>query len=36
MGLTDISWLSGDEFQEMKQFYLDTRGFYYDGELKNG
>lgn len=36
MQLTDISWLSGDDFLRMKQFYLDTRGFYYDGELKNG
>lgn len=34
--LADISWLSGDQYLMMKQYYLQTRGFYFDGELKNG
>jgi len=29
--LTDISWLSGEEKQIQKQFYLTRRGFYFDG-----
>ena len=35
MQLTDISWLDGDNYLMMKQHYLNTRGFYFDGELKN-
>jgi len=35
MKLTDDSWLSGDELEMMKAHYLNTRGYYYDGQLKN-
>ena len=34
MQMTDISWLEGDAYLMMKQHYLETLGFYYDGELK--
>ena len=34
--LTDITWLPPEQQQEMKQYYLAQRGFYYDGELRNG
>ena len=34
--LTDITWLPPEQQQEMKQYYLAQRGFYYDGELKYG
>jgi|DEB0MinimDraft_10_1074344.scaffolds.fasta_scaffold27351_3 cytoskeletal protein RodZ len=36
MQLTDISWLDGEDYEKMKQYYLETRGFYYDGGLING
>jgi len=35
MQLTDITWLEPQEAQVMKQFYLDQRGFYFDGVLRN-
>lgn len=35
MKLTDVSWLSGDELEMMKAHYLNTCGYYYDGQLKN-
>lgn len=34
--LTDITWLPIEQQQEMKQYYLAQRGFYYDGELRHG
>ena len=34
--LTDITWLPPEQQQEMKQYYLAQRGFYYDGELRHG
>ncbi len=34
--LTDITWLPPELQQEMKQYYLAQRGFYYDGELRHG
>lgn len=34
--LTDITWLPPEQQQEMKEYYLAQRGFYYDGELRNG
>jgi hypothetical protein len=33
--LTDISWLEPEQQQEMKEYYLAQRGYYYDGELKH-
>ena len=36
MQLTDISWLDGDDYEMMKKYYLETRGFFYDGGLING
>jgi len=35
MQLTDVSWLDPQDAQVMKQFYLDQRGFYFDGVLRN-
>jgi len=35
MQLTDISWLDPQEAQMMKQYYLDQRGYYFDGVLRN-
>ena len=35
MQLTDITWLDPQDAQEMKQYYLDRRGFYFDGVLRN-
>ena len=34
--LTDITWLPPEQQQEMKEYYLAQRGFYYDGELRHG
>ena len=34
--LTDITCLPPEQQQEMKQYYLAQRGFYYDGELRHG
>lgn len=36
MQLTDISWLDGEDYEKMKQYYIKKRGFYYDGGLING
>ena len=33
MQMADISWLSGDQYLIMKQYYLNKVGFYYDGEM---
>ncbi len=33
MQMTDISWLTGDQYLMMKQYYLNKVGFYYDGEI---
>ena len=35
MQLTDVSWLDPQEAHMMKQHYLDQRGFYFDGVLRN-
>tara|TARA_R110000822_G_scaffold66318_1_gene162048 strand:+ start:599 stop:1012 length:414 start_codon:yes stop_codon:yes gene_type:complete len=35
MQLTDITWLDPQNAQEMKQYYLERRGFYFDGVLRN-
>ena len=35
MQLADVSWLDPQEAQMMKQYYLDQRGFYFDGVLRN-
>ena len=35
MKLTDVSWLSGEELEMMKAYYLSTRGHYYDGQFKD-
>ena len=35
MQLTDVTWLDPQEAQMMKQHYLDQRGFYFDGVLRN-
>ena len=35
MQLTDVTWLDPQEAQVMKQYYLDRRGFYFDGVLRN-
>jgi hypothetical protein len=35
MQLTDVSWLDPQDAQVMKQYYLDKRGFYFDGVLRN-
>ena len=35
MQLTDIRWLDPQEAQMMKQYYLDQRGYYFDGVLRN-
>jgi len=35
MQLTDVSWLDPQEAQIMKQYYLDQRGYYFDGVLRN-
>ena len=35
MKLTDVSWLEGEELEEMKAYYLSTRGHYYDGQFKD-
>ena len=35
MQLTDVSWLDPQEAQMMKQYYLDQRGYYFDGVLRN-
>tara|TARA_R110000822_G_scaffold13977_6_gene49280 strand:- start:175 stop:588 length:414 start_codon:yes stop_codon:yes gene_type:complete len=35
MQLTDITWLDPQDAQEMKQYYIDQRGFYFDGVLRN-
>mgnify|MGYP003631506074 FL=1 len=29
--ISDISWLEGEEREIQKQYYLTTRGFYFDG-----
>ena len=29
--ISDISWLEGEEREIQKQYYLTTRGYYYDG-----
>lgn len=36
MQLTDISWLDGEDYEMMKQYYIKKRGFFYDGGLING
>ena len=36
MQMTDISWLDGEDYEMMKQYYIQKRGFYYDGGLING
>jgi hypothetical protein len=33
MQMADISWLTGDQYLMMKQYYLNKVGFYYDGEI---
>ena len=33
--IVDISWLSGDEYLMMKQYYLNKSGYYWDGEAKH-
>ena len=35
MQMGDVSWLSGEELQMMKGYYLVNLGYYYDGQLKN-
>ena len=35
MQLTDITWLDPQDAQQMKQYYLDKCGFYFDGVLRN-
>jgi hypothetical protein len=35
MQLTDVSWLDPQDAQMMKEHYLSTRGFYFDGVLRN-
>lgn len=35
MQLTDVTWLDPQEAQMMRQYYLDQRGFYFDGVLRN-
>jgi len=35
MQLTDVSWLDPQEANMMRQYYLDQRGFYFDGVLRN-
>lgn len=35
MQLTDVTWLDPQEAEMMKQHYLDQRGFYFDGVLRN-
>ena len=35
MQLTDITWLDPQQAQMMKQYYLDQRGYYFDGVLRN-
>ena len=35
MQLTDVSWLDPKEAHMMRQYYLDQRGFYFDGVLRN-
>jgi len=35
MQLTDVTWLDPRDAQMMKQYYLDQRGFYFDGVLRN-
>lgn len=35
MQLTDVSWLDPQEAQMMRQYYLDQRGHYFDGVLRN-
>ena len=35
MQLTDVSWLDPQEAQMMKQYYLDQRGYYFVGVLRN-
>ncbi|MDB4437379.1 hypothetical protein N9163_00860 [bacterium] len=35
MQLTDVTWLDPQDAQMMKQYYLDQRGFYFDGVLRN-
>lgn len=35
MQLTDVSWLDPQDAEMMKQYYLDQRGFYFDGVLRN-
>jgi len=34
--LTDITWLDPEDQMEMKDYYLKTRGYYFDGAMKNG
>jgi len=34
--MCDISWLSGSQYELMKQYYLDKHGRYFDGEFKYG
>jgi len=35
MQLTDVTWLDPQDAQMMRQYYLDRRGFYFDGVLRN-
>ena len=35
MQLTDVTWLDQQDAYMMKQYYLDQRGFYFDGVLRN-
>lgn len=35
MQLTDVTWLDPQEAQMMRQYYLDQRGHYFDGVLRN-
>ena len=35
MQLTDITWLDPQDAYMMKHYYLDQRGFYFDGVLRN-
>ena len=34
--MCDISWLTGDKYLMMKQYYLDKVGCYFDGEMHYG
>ena len=34
--LTDITWLDPEDQMVMKDYYLKTRGYYYDGAMHNG